>query len=139
MSYLSKVELLEILYDMDSPSNEGSLLVHESRSGEELLCCDVDCGDHLDLFKIGGHYEAFFSTFGMITHADEENAVPKVEKNQFRGVTRLNATIIDIRDNWYICDAGFYVYAMSITNISGLKKGDRVTIAGGLRVDLIVK
>jgi len=124
---------------MDSPSNEGSLLVYETKSGEELLCCDVDCGDHLDLFKIGEHYEAFFSTFAMITHAGKEDVVPKIEKNRFRGVTRLNATIADIKENWYICDAGFYVYAMSMTDISGFKKGDRVTIAGGLRIDPVIK
>jgi len=139
VSYLSSVKLLEILYDLDSPSNEGSLLVHESRTGEELLCCDVDCGDHLDFFKIGEHYEAFFSTFGVISPHCPESEGARIEKNRYRGVVKMNGTIVDIKDNWYICDVGFYVYAMSITNVSGIRKGDRVSIAGGLRVDLIVK
>jgi len=139
LNYLSKVKLLEILYDLDSPSNEGSLLVQEMKTGEELLCCDVDCGDHLDLFAIGGEYEAFFSTFGVISRAEKERGPANIEKNQYRGVIRMTAKIVDVRDNWYVCDAGFYVYAMSMTGVSGIKKGDRVNITGGLRVDLIVK
>jgi hypothetical protein len=139
LNYLSKVKLLEILYDLDSPSNEGSLLVHENKTGEELLCCDVDCGDHLDLFTVGGEYEAFFSTFGVISRAEKERGPANVEKNQYRGVIRMTGKIVDVRDNWYVCDVGFYVYAMSMTGISDIKKGDRVNITGGLRVDLVVK
>lgn len=126
---------------MDSPSNEGSLLVYEKNTGEELLCCDVDCGDHLDLFKPGEEYEAFFSTFGVIAAASAAKAegAPAIEKNQYRGVIRMSGKIADIKDNWYICDVGFFVYAMSITGVSGLKKGDAVMITGGLRIDLVVK
>ncbi len=137
-NYLSNIKLLEVFYDLDSPSNEGSLLVCERNTGEELLCCDVDCGEHLDYFKIGHDYEAFFSAFGMISHLNEDGIVPEIEKNQYRGVIRMNAKIVDIRDEWYICDAGFYVYAMPITNMAGFKKGGRVTISAGLRVELVI-
>jgi|GEM_PF-4521489 len=139
MDFISKFKLLDIIYDHDSPSNEGSLLVRELKTGEVLLCDDLDYGDHIEMLKTGEEYEAFFTTLGFIEPRGNSKKDYKIFKNPQDGVLKINAVISDIKNDWYICDAGFFVYAMSITHIDGLKVGDHISVSGGLRIEPLIK
>lgn len=137
MKYASKIKLLEIHYDIDSPSDEGSLLVEEENTKEQFLCCDVDLGEHLDRLKIDETYNVFFSTFGTVNCLNKENKVKKeIHKNKFKGITKMFGKVVDIIDQWYVCDVGFYVFVMSIKNITSIKCGDYISIDGGVRIEL---
>lgn len=136
----SEVELLKVHYDENSPSDEGSLLVRVVSTGDVLLCCDVDCGGHFAKLKKNNRYRALFMTFGAIEPvADAAGSSAEISRNEHDGVTSMTGKVDDRVDEWIICDVGFPVYAMPVKKNSSIKKGDIVSIFGGLRVELILQ
>jgi len=135
---ISEVELLRIDYDIDSPSDEGSLLVKVCSTGDEILCCDVDCGAHLEFLVPGNIYDVFFTIFGAAVKL-EGNKKAGVNKNHHCGVEKIHGKVISINGDWILCDAGFPVYAMSISPHHDFKTGDHIVVAGGMRIEVILK
>lgn len=134
-----EVELLRIDYDIDSPSDEGSLLVKVLASGDEILCCDVDCGAHLEFLVPGNTCEVFFTIFGAIVKLEGDNQKIRIHKNHHKGVEKIHGRVISVKGDWILCDAGFPVYAMSISPRHDFRAGDHIVVAGGLRIEVILK
>lgn len=136
---ICEIELLRIDYDIDSPSDEGSLLVKVLESGDEIFCCDVDCGAHLEFLVPGNTYEAFFTIFGAVVKLEGDNNKKKIHKNHHKGVEKIHGKVISVKGDWILCDAGFPVYAMAISPHHDLRAGDHIVVAGGLRIEVILK
>lgn len=134
-----EIELMDIVYDEDSPSDEGSLLVRVTATGDVALCCDVDCGSHLARLKKGSRYTALFLSFGSIEIlGGADPGTKKIERNEHEGVVSMTGKIDAITGEWVICDVGFPVYAMPLKKSDTFKKGDIVSVMGGLRVELMI-
>jgi len=136
---VSEVELLRIDYDIDSPSDEGALMVKVLATGDEILCCDVDCGAHLEFLVPGNAYEVFFTIFGAAVKLEGGHKKAEVVKNRHGGVEKIHGKVVSVKGDWILCDAGFPVYAMSISPHHDFRPGEHIVVAGGLRIEVILK
>ncbi|MEZ7891630.1 MAG: hypothetical protein QMC67_07770 [Candidatus Wallbacteria bacterium] len=137
--YTNEIELIDMHYEHDSISDEGQLLIKVKQIDDIILCNDVECGSRIEFLKKKESYKAFLMTFAIMAKVNEEPGGKKIiEKNTNKSVLKMRGVVLEKYGEWYICDVGFYIYAMCATAGSSFKPGDWVNLAGGVRVEIVL-